>query len=37
MLDVTFFGYGAGIVMVGWIVGMCSGAAFDLIMHGRRQ
>ena len=31
MIDVNFFGYGAGIVMLAWIVGMVVGSVFSIL------
>lgn len=31
ILDVTFFGYGVGLVMVGWVVGLCVSIVFSLL------
>lgn len=30
MLDVTYFGYGVGLVLVGWIAGMFVGLIFSV-------
>lgn len=30
MLDITFFGYGVGLVLVGWIAGICVGLIFSV-------
>lgn len=31
MIDVEFFGYGAGLVLLAWVVGMCIGVVFNLL------
>lgn len=30
-IDLTYFSYGVGMVMVGWVIGSVVGIAFDLI------
>lgn len=31
MFDVTYFGYGVSLVLVGWVVGMSVGIAFKIL------
>lgn len=31
IIDVTYFGYGAGLVMVGWVLGQCFALALGII------
>jgi flagellar biosynthesis protein FliR len=28
--DITFFGYGAGLVVAGWICGLCASIVFNI-------
>lgn len=31
ILDVTYFGYGVGLVMVGWVSGLAVGVVFRVV------
>lgn len=31
ILDITFYGYGVGLVMVGWIAGLAVGVVFRIV------
>lgn len=36
MIDVEFFGYGAGLVLLGWVVGQVFGVVLMVINRGGR-
>jgi hypothetical protein len=31
MIDITYFGYGVGLVMSGWFIGSCVAVVFSVI------
>jgi hypothetical protein len=33
VFDITYFGYGAGLVITGWVCGMLASAVFNLFSH----
>lgn len=35
ILDVNYFGQGAGLVIIGWVCGLCVGTVLKVLSHAR--